>query len=56
MTGTAGWTGLLAGILAAFTVDRLVAGGVLDLSGQGGAFVGAGAGGGEQEGEQGEGG
>ena len=43
MTPTAGWTGLVAGILAAFTVDRLVAGGVLELSGQGGAFVGAGA-------------
>ena len=43
MTPTAGWTGLVSGILAAFTVDRLVAGGVLGLSGQGGAFVGAGA-------------
>ena len=43
MTPTAGWTGLVSGILAAFVVDRLVAGGVLGLSGQGGAFVGAGA-------------
>jgi len=43
MTPTAGWVGLISGILAAFTVDRLVAGGVLSLSGQGGAFVGAGA-------------
>jgi SSS family solute:Na+ symporter len=43
MTPTAGWTGLIAGILAALTVDRLVAGGILELSGQGGAFVGAGA-------------
>ena len=41
MTPTAGWTGLIAGILAALTVDRLVAGGILQLSGQGGAFVGA---------------
>jgi SSS family solute:Na+ symporter len=43
MTPTAGWVGLISGILAAFTVDRLVSAGVLDLSGQGGAFVGAGA-------------
>jgi SSS family solute:Na+ symporter len=43
MTGTAGWTGLVSGIAAAVVVDRLVAGGVLELSGQGGAFVGAGA-------------
>jgi SSS family solute:Na+ symporter len=43
MTPTAGWVGLISGILAAFTVDRLVAGDVLVLSGQGGAFVGAGA-------------
>jgi SSS family solute:Na+ symporter len=43
MTPTAGWTGLIAGILAAFTIDRLVAAEVIPLSGQGGAFVGAGA-------------
>jgi SSS family solute:Na+ symporter len=43
MTPTAGWTGLISGILAALVVDRLVAGDVLQLSGQGGAFVGAGA-------------
>src|SRR5689334_22308891 len=43
MTGTAGWTGLVSGIATALLVDRLVAGGVIELSGQGGAFVGAGA-------------
>src|ERR671920_237423 len=43
MTGTAGWTGLLSGIGTALIIDRLVAGGVIELSGQGGAFVGAGA-------------
>jgi SSS family solute:Na+ symporter len=43
MTGTAGWVGLVSGIGTAVLVDRLVAGGVIDLSGQGGAFVGAGA-------------
>jgi SSS family solute:Na+ symporter len=43
MTPTAGWVGLVAGTAAAVTVDRLVAGGVLDLPGQGGAFVAAAA-------------
>jgi SSS family solute:Na+ symporter len=41
MTPTAGWVGLVSGTAAAITVDRLVAGGVLDLPGQGGAFVAA---------------
>jgi SSS family solute:Na+ symporter len=43
MTGPAGWTGLVSGTLAALTVDRLVAAGVLQISGQAGAFVGASA-------------
>jgi solute:Na+ symporter, SSS family len=43
MTPTAGWVGLVSGTAAALTVDRLVAAGVLDLPGQGGAFVAAGA-------------
>jgi SSS family solute:Na+ symporter len=42
MTPTAGWVGLVSGTVAAVTVDRLVAAGVLDLPGQGGAFVAAG--------------
>ena len=43
MTPTAGWVGLVSGTVAAITVDRLVAAGVLDLPGQGGAFVAASA-------------
>src|SRR5919112_39404 len=43
MTPTAGWAGLVSGTVAAITVDRLVAAGVFDLPGQGGAFVAAGA-------------
>jgi solute:Na+ symporter, SSS family len=43
MTPTAGWVGLVSGTAAAVTVDRLVAAGVLDLPGQGGAFVAASA-------------
>jgi solute:Na+ symporter, SSS family len=43
MTPTAGWVGLVSGTLAAITVDRLVAAGVFELPGQGGAFVAAGA-------------
>ncbi|SNR43694.1 sodium:solute symporter family protein [Blastococcus mobilis] len=43
MTPTAGWMGLVSGTLAALTVDRLVAAGVFDLPGQGGAFVAAAA-------------
>jgi SSS family solute:Na+ symporter len=42
MTPTAGWVGLVSGTVAAVTVDRLVAAGVLDLPGQGGASVAAG--------------
>jgi solute:Na+ symporter, SSS family len=41
MTPTAGWVGLVSGTVAAITVDRLVAAGVFDLPGQGGAFVAA---------------
>jgi solute:Na+ symporter, SSS family len=43
MTGTAGWTGLVAGTISAVTVERLVSYGVLELSSQAGSFVGASA-------------
>jgi solute:Na+ symporter, SSS family len=43
MTGTAGWTGLVAGTIAAVVVERLVSFGVLELSSQAGSFVGASA-------------
>jgi solute:Na+ symporter, SSS family len=43
MTPTAGWTGLVSGTLAAITVFIAVETGLLDLPGQGGAFVAAGA-------------
>ncbi|RBY87148.1 Na+/galactose cotransporter [Blastococcus sp. TBT05-19] len=43
MTPTAGWAGLVAGTSAAIVVFVLVETGVLDLPGQGGAFVAAGA-------------
>jgi SSS family solute:Na+ symporter len=43
MTGPAGWTGLVAGTISAVIVDRLVAAGVLEVSGQAGAFLGASA-------------
>jgi SSS family solute:Na+ symporter len=43
MTPTAGWAGLVSGTLAAITVFISVETGVLDLPGQGGAFVAAGA-------------
>jgi SSS family solute:Na+ symporter len=43
MTPTAGWVGLVSGTVAAIAVDRSVAAGLLDLPGQGGAFVAAGA-------------
>jgi len=43
MTGPAGWTGLVAGTVAAVTVDLLVRGGVIALSSQAGSFVGASA-------------
>ena len=43
MTPAAGWTGLVSGTLAAIAVFISVETGVLDLPGQGGAFVAAGA-------------
>jgi SSS family solute:Na+ symporter len=43
MTSTAAWTGLVSGTLAAIVVFVLVNTGVLNLPGQGGAFVAAGA-------------
>jgi SSS family solute:Na+ symporter len=43
MTPTAGWAGLVSGTLAAIVVFVSVETGVLDLPGQGGAFVAAGA-------------
>lgn len=43
MTGTAGWTGLVSGTIAAVTVDFLVRAGILALSSQAGSFVGASA-------------
>lgn len=42
MTPQAGWIGLIAGVLTAVTVFGLSSSGVLDLPGQGSAFVGAG--------------
>jgi SSS family solute:Na+ symporter len=43
MTGTAGWTGLVSGTIAAVVVDVLVRTGILELSSQAGSFVGASA-------------
>jgi SSS family solute:Na+ symporter len=43
MTGPAGWTGLVGGTAAAITIDRLVAGGVIVITPQAGAFIGAAA-------------
>ena len=43
MTGTAGWTGLVSGTIAAVVVDVLVRTGVFALSSQAGSFVGASA-------------
>ena len=43
MTGTAGWTGLLAGVVAAVFVDVLVRADVIDVSSQAGSFLGASA-------------
>jgi SSS family solute:Na+ symporter len=43
MTGPAGWTGLVSGTAAALTIDRLVAGKVIDVSSQAGSFIGASA-------------
>ena len=40
MTGTAGWTGLISGTIAAVIVDVLVRTGVIALSSQAGSFVG----------------
>jgi SSS family solute:Na+ symporter len=41
MTPTAAWVGLVAGTVSAVTVDRLAAAGVIDLPGQGAAFLAA---------------
>src|SRR6476661_67969 len=41
MTPTAGWVGLVAGTLSAIAIDRLAAAGVIDLPGQGAAFLAA---------------
>ena len=41
MTPTAAWVGLVAGTLSAVAVDRLAAAGVIDLPGQGVAFLAA---------------
>ncbi len=43
MTGTAGWTGLVSGTIAAVIIDVLVRTGVIALSSQAGSFVGASA-------------
>ncbi|WP_369805215.1 sodium:solute symporter family protein [Pseudonocardia sp. MH-G8] len=43
MSGTAGWTGLIAGTIAAVTVDALVRTGVIGVSSQAGSFIGASA-------------
>jgi solute:Na+ symporter, SSS family len=43
MTGTAGWTGLISGTLAALIVDTLVRTGVIGVSSQAGSFIGASA-------------
>jgi SSS family solute:Na+ symporter len=43
MTGTAGWTGLIGGTLAAVIVDSLVRAGVIMVSSQAGSFIGASA-------------
>lgn len=43
MTGTAGWTGLVSGTIAAVVIDVLVRTGALALSSQAGSFVGASA-------------
>ncbi len=43
MTGTAGWTGLLSGVVAAVIVDVLVRTGVINVSSQAGSFLGASA-------------
>ena len=43
MTGTAGWTGLVGGALAAMLVDVLVRTDVINVSSQAGSFIGASA-------------
>ncbi len=43
MTGTAGWTGLVSGTVAAVIVDALVRIGTLPVSSQAGSFIGASA-------------
>ncbi|GAA5135088.1 sodium:solute symporter family protein [Pseudonocardia adelaidensis] len=43
MTGTAGWTGLISGTIAAVIVDALVRGGTIPVSSQAGSFMGASA-------------
>ena len=43
MTGTAGWTGLIAGTASAVLVDALSRSGAISLAGQGASFVGASA-------------
>jgi solute:Na+ symporter, SSS family len=43
MTGTAGWTGLLAGVASAVIVDLLVRADVINVSSQAGSFLGASA-------------
>ncbi|GAA1294733.1 hypothetical protein GCM10009609_75160 [Pseudonocardia aurantiaca] len=43
MSGPAGWTGLIAGTVAAVAVDALVRAGVIAVSSQAGSFIGASA-------------
>jgi solute:Na+ symporter, SSS family len=43
MTGTAGWTGLISGTVAAVIVDLLVRNGTIGVSSQAGSFLGASA-------------
>ncbi len=43
LTGTAGWTGLLSGVVAAVVVDVLVRTDVINISSQAGSFLGASA-------------
>ena len=43
MTGTAGWTGLLAGVASAVFVDLLVRADIINVSSQAGSFLGASA-------------
>jgi SSS family solute:Na+ symporter len=43
MTGTAGWTGLLAGVASAVIVDLLVRADIINVSSQAGSFLGASA-------------